>query len=197
MRTGEPNRIPLIFILLVAAMLIMLFAPTFADGDDIRVTQSNDMNNQTAGNVSTGDTRAFSLSGADMDIDDSLATHSILFGLWQGTHLNPFAEAQVLDAQGKHRAAAEMRCSTHGYKKVYGKVNCIESVIYTPPVETPPEEPDDRYEAVYARLMDLEAQRAIDVANTQKATQRANATAQRVERAEDEMLRQLIEDLKQ
>lgn len=194
MRTGEPKRISLILILLIAAMLIMLFAPAYVvkadDGhghnhhdDDGNVTIDNVL---TGGDVITGDNSirgGIAVSGSDMEIADSLATHSILFGLWQGTHTNPYAEADRLDNQGNHQAAAEMRCSTRKYKKVYGK-DCINDVIYTPSVEIPPEEPDDLYEAVYARLMDLEAQRTVDAGNVQKAAQRADAAVKRANQAQ-------------
>jgi len=209
MRTGEPNRVPLIFILLIAAMLIMLFGMPYVvkadDGHGHHHDNDGDVtidNVLTGGDVITGDNSirgGIAVSGSDMEIADSLATHSILFGLWQGTHTNPYAEADRLDNQGNHQAAAEMRCSTRKYKKVYGK-DCINDVIYTPSVEIPPEEPDDLYEAVYARLMDLEAQRTVDVANTQKAVQRANAAVEKANKAESAQrayAQQALEELKE
>jgi len=204
MRTGEPKRTSLIFILLIAAFVIMIVMPAFADGDDI--IQSNDNNNQTAGDIVTGDagisTRGgISVGGSDMEISDSLATHSLLFGIWQGTHTNPYAEADGLDARGNYKAAAEMRCSTRKYRKVY-KDNCVASVIYTPVVDVPREtsEPDDQYEALYARLMDLEAQRTTDADNSKKAVQRATAAAERANKAESARkayAQQALEELKE
>lgn len=71
------------------------------------------------------------LGSSDMEIGDCLATYSFLFGIWQNVKVNPLCEADKMDAQGNHRGAAEMRCSTHKYKKVYGK-DCIDAVIYIP-----------------------------------------------------------------
>ena len=211
MRTGEPRRTSLILNLLIAAMLIMLFAPVYVvkadDGhghhhdDDVTIDNVLTGGDAVSGGNELSTRGGISVGGSDMEISDSLATHSILFGLWQGTHTNPYAEADGLDARGNYKAAAEMRCSTKKYRKVY-KDNCIESVIYTPPVDVPREttEPDDLYEAVYARLMDLEAQRTVDVANTQKAVQRANAAVEKANKAESAQrayAQQALEELKE
>ena len=157
----------------------------------------------TGGDVVTGDntisTRGgIAVSGSDMEIADSLATHSILFGLWQGTHTNPYAEADKLEAHGKYEAAAKMRCSTRKYSKVYGKgQECIDAVIYVEPepTEITPQTPEDdaRIEALYARLSEIEALRIQDKAEAEKAVEsantaakRANAMARRVQTAPDD-----------
>ena len=82
----------------------------------------------------------FGLGGGDMDINDCLATHSLLFGIWQGTHVNAMCEAARMDNRGDYQAAAEMRCSTKKYKQVYGKGQaCVDAVIYVPPNNPEPD----------------------------------------------------------
>ena len=99
------------------------------------------------------------LGGSDMEIRDCLATYSFLFGLWQGTHINPFCEADKMDARGDYQSAAEMRCGTHSYKKRYGKGQaCIDAVIYVPPHNPKPviiEAIDDEYEDRIKALEEL------------------------------------------
>ena len=84
--------------------------------------------------------RAYGFSGGDMDINDCLATHSVLFGLWQGTHVNKLCEADRLNRDGKYRAAAEMKCSVRAVRKVYGRGKCVEAVMLVapPPPPSPP-----------------------------------------------------------
>ena len=93
-------------------------------------------------------TRLFSVGGADMAIDDCLATWSILFGLVQDAKVNidceTVKEAVRLDAQGHHLAAAKMRCSTKLYRKVLGKGKpCIDAVQVVPPEKPDFNQADD------------------------------------------------------
>ena len=107
----------------------------------------------------TGDsTKVYSLGGSDMEINDCLATHSVLFGLWQSTHTNPYCEADKMDARGDHQGAAEMRCSTRKYRKVYGK-DCVDAVIYVPEPEVSyVDEWSDDWEELYtAQQQEIEA----------------------------------------
>ena len=83
-------------------------------GDDI--TQSNDMNNQTAGdiaNVTEGSTAlGFGRSSFDVDIAQCRESHAfdtILFGK-QTVKLNNWCVALWYDSQGLHHMAAVMRC---------------------------------------------------------------------------------------
>jgi len=138
---NEPKRVSLIWVILMAlAVAVIVFDVAYGDDE---IIQSNDMNSnnmaQTAGSVSTGGNRALALSGSDMAIRDCLATHSLLFGLWQGTHTNPYCEAVRMDLDGNFLAAAEMRCSTKKYRKTYGKgQECIDAVIRSaPPAPAP------------------------------------------------------------
>jgi len=65
---------------------------------------------------------------------------------------------------------------------VYGD-ECITAVIYVEPepTEIVPQTPQDdaRIEALYARINEVEAQRAADTVKTEKAAKRANLAAQR------------------
>jgi hypothetical protein len=188
---NEPKRVS-VWILLPIAILISAVAFNEAYGDDGHGHHHDDGgdvtidNVLTGGDVSTGDlgvsTRGLSVGGSDMEIADGLATHSILFGLWQGTHTNPYAEADKLEARGKYEAAAKMRCSTRKYSKVYGKGQiCVDAVIFIKPTEITRQTPADdiRIEALYARLSEIEAIRIQDKAEAEKAVETANIAAQR------------------
>ena len=95
----------------------------------------------TGSTYTAGSTRAYGLSGGDMDINDCLATHSILFGLWQGTHINKLCEADRLNRDGKYQAAAEMKCSMRSIRKIYPKGRCVEAVLLSAPPAPPPPPP--------------------------------------------------------
>jgi len=116
-------------------LLLLLPMLAFASGDDIEI--ENDL---VTGDVATNikGSTVYGMSGGDMDINQCLATHSILFGLWQGTHLNTMCVADGLDADGKHHEAAMMRCSVRRFRKVYGSVEeCIDTTEYRPPPPAP------------------------------------------------------------
>ena len=121
------------FFLLAIGGLFYLAAtdPVYAGGTDIEQETQVDVAGAT---VTSGGSRAYGFSGADMVINDCLATHSVLFGLWQNTHLNPACMADKLDSIGRHEEAAEMRCSIRRFKKVYG-ANCVEETMYQPEPE--------------------------------------------------------------
>ena len=56
------------------------------------------------------------------------------FILFQGAKINPLCVADKLDIMGKHKEAAEMRCSIKRYRKPFGNVNqCIRVTMYVPP----------------------------------------------------------------
>lgn len=151
------------------------------DGGEVII--DNVLTSDNAAEAIIGGSRGYAVSGSDMEIGDCLATHSIAFGVWQGTHTNPYCEALRMDAAGQHKAAAEMRCSTHKYKRTYGKgQKCIDAVIVTPTVIVPQTPKDDaRIAALYARISEMEAQRAADTVKAEKAAQKANAAVVRAE----------------
>jgi len=123
----------MIFVLL---MLFLLIVPVlvFASDPECRGHSCNggvgDITTEVAGSSISTSSKGFGVGGGDMDIADCLATHSVLFGLWQGTHVNPLCEANRLNAMGRFEAAARMKCSTHKFRKVYGTgQDCIDAVI--------------------------------------------------------------------
>jgi hypothetical protein len=127
MRNNEPDRISLIWLLLAALFAVaVVFDVAYGSGTDI--------DQETSVVVAGDSSRAFGLSGGDMDINDCLATHSVLFGFWQGTHVNKLCEAERLNREGRYQSAAEMKCSVRGIRRVYGD-DCIDSVILTAPSE--------------------------------------------------------------
>ncbi len=124
-----------IVIMALVALLCVVASPIFANGNkdagDIDV--STNVTTDVAASASvTGDTalststKAYSVSGSDMEIADCMATHAILFGLWQGTHINKLCLAAQLDNLGEHEEAAMMRCSMRKVRKVYGDTeDCV------------------------------------------------------------------------
>ena len=161
----EPPRVSL-WVVIMLSLLAVIVVFDVAFGDD---GHGHDHHDATSANTVVGgdSSRVVAVGGGDMDIDDCLATHSIIFGLWQGTHVNALCEAVGMDRDGKYQGAAEMRCSTHKYRKVYGKgQKCIDAVIRTAPpaaviIESNEEDDDEHQQeldAIYARLSDYEAQ---------------------------------------
>lgn len=130
----------------IVVILIMVIAVAWvatADaGGDVDVLQSNDMNT-VKGDIGYHN-KNISVSGSGMEIRDCIATHSILFGLWQGTHVNKSCEAERLNRDGLYQAAAEMKCSIRGVRGAYPKGKCIEMVkLSAPPAPLPPVVEDD------------------------------------------------------
>lgn len=186
----EPKRTSLILILIVVAMVAAIaFTESRASGSERDNSSSSADASADAASiasaVATGgvsdavvnsSTRAYAFSGGDMDIRDCIATHAVLFGLWQGTHINKPCVALRMDAVGKYEEAAKMRCSMHSFKRVFGRgQKCIDAVILSEPPE-PPEPPvvyeeddddddeDDReYADISARLDAMDAARAANV----------------------------------
>jgi len=107
----------------------------------------------TAGSASNSTTntiqgsRAYAVSGGDMDINDCLATYGVGFGLWQGTHINALCEAERMNAQGNFLGAAKMKCSLSKFKRVFGRgQKCIDAVIVTGIFLIPAEQADHNLE---------------------------------------------------
>lgn len=181
-----------------------------AISDASSLSTASSLSDATAtGGTSTlhNNSKVLSVSGSGMEIRDCIATHALLFGLWQGTHVNKPCIAARMNLAGRWQQAAELQCSMWSFKRAYGRgQKCIDAIIWTTPIayDSPPPEDDDeddeRYEALYARLSEMEAERVQDKAMAQKAAKRANLTVQRAineKKQEDEVLRQLLEDLKQ
>jgi hypothetical protein len=185
---------------IVRVFILLLFAlPALAD-DDCRGNHNCGDGGSTPVDVSTNvggsSTKAISVGGGDMDINQCLATHSVLFGLWQGTHLNKMCIADGLDARGKHEEAAEMRCSVRGFRKVYGS-NCVEETMIRPSSPPPPvvptsgplleevliaqEEQEEEHESLEARLARIESGQRIASRKAQERRDYAQQTMERIE----------------
>ena len=145
--------------LVVFAVLVSFIVHDIARASGTDVVQETNVN--APANVQTSLTggKAFSFSGGDMDIRDCLATHSVLFGLWQGTHINPMCVADNMEQRGALAAAATMRCSTRKFRRVYGRgQDCIDAVRLNmvpqaAPVAVPESEPDDDDDEYNAQQM--------------------------------------------
>lgn len=145
----------------------------------------------------TVNSKVLSVSGSGMEIRDCIATHAILFGLWQGTHVNKPCIADNMDARGQYDAAAKLRCSMWSYKRIYGRgQKCIDAIIVSAPdlgtepdpepelepVVPPDEEEEEEEDAatihayvdINARLDAMDAARAANVKryNRDKAAQK-------------------------
>lgn len=108
------------FMLLVAACFLFAAFPAYAGGDDIRVTQSNDMNNQTGGDISIGGDRggrALAWSMGDVDIGECLAHKGTLVYTWPTE--NVFCQAQWLIAAGYVEAGEHLMCRKTKIAKLY------------------------------------------------------------------------------
>jgi hypothetical protein len=187
-------------------LILLLFAlPAFAQ-DDCRGNHNCGSGGSTPVDVNTvvggSTTKAFSVGGGDMDINQCLATHSVLFGLWQGTHLNKMCVADGLDINGKHEEAAEMRCSVRGFRKVYGD-DCVEETMFRPPPPLPPtvvptsgpllrevlvaqEAQEEDYESLEARLARIESGQRIAARKAQDRRDYAQQTMKRIENDPEE-----------
>ena len=135
----KSDRINLILFLLGVGLLLCLVAPVWAT----EVNQSNDMNNQTTGNVTNKG--SFALGAGDVDIAQCYRSWSVI--LYQDSKPNLLCVADSLDAKGLYVAAARTRCSVKAYAKVFESVDeCIElSTVepYVEPVAMPEPEDDD------------------------------------------------------
>lgn len=120
MRKGFVWLIVLLFAAVIAMLVLPLFGMIFGGGFDPqarasdRITQSNDSNAQTTGDVSYNTDGSFGFAHAlgDVDINQCLASTqwgTILVSK-QKVVLNKWCAAEVYDAKGLHRMAALVRC---------------------------------------------------------------------------------------
>lgn len=145
--------------LLLVLLLVFAFVDAYASGDDIRVTQSNDMNTATTGDVnlegstySGGDAFAFAHALGDVDINDCLASTQwgTIIVSRQKVVLNQWCAAEVYDAKGMYQMAAIMRCNIPEILNEFdNEIACERANLYTPP--PPVVELDDTpdYENLY------------------------------------------------
>ena len=168
------NRVPLVFILLIAVVFVLAAFDARAGGD--KITQSNDMNNQTAGNVDAsssptigGDSnRSYALGMAglgDVDINEGrncmgTEAFSITVVAKQDMKLNPWCAALFYDANGKHEMAARARCLLSEILSMSGddKVQCIADNTMEPQLKKEaienilPDHDDEDYEQLRGEL---------------------------------------------
>jgi len=198
-RTGEPKRTSLIFILLIAAMVMMLVVPAFADGgDDIEIE-----NTLTGGDVSTSsetiidgnNSYAAAQSLGDVDINDCLASTQwgipVLFAK-QKVQENPWCQSIYLDAIGAYDAAAKVRCTTDTLKTIYADpAECEKAVMFhvkPPPKPKTTDRDDEDYKALRA---DLETFKT-EIAQAKEDTRKARVEAKRATTVAQEAYRPQI-----
>ena len=144
-------------------LVVLMSGPLFASGDDVRVTQSNDMNNQTTGDVSTGDVNGGSFTGGsnkslalvnslgDVDINDCLGSTQWATPVFskQKLNLNKWCAAEVYDAKGMYTMGGRIRCQIPEIAALFDDAQqCVlENTVPAPiplPATTPPTPgPDD------------------------------------------------------
>ena len=138
-----------------ALLLVLMSGPLFASGDDVRVTQSNDMNNQTAGDVdggtfTGGSNKSLALvnSLGDVDINDCLGSTQWATPLFskQKLNLNRWCAAEVYDAKGMYSMGGRVRCTIPEVASLFDDPQqCIlENTVTPPPVDVPTPGPDER-----------------------------------------------------
>ncbi len=171
------KRLIVIFILLLLAPLVLAQSDHHCQGNScndsgssggvVDVSLNSELSTITSFESSS---RAYALSGGDMDINDCLATESYLFGLYQRVKPNYLCMAEVAQAKGEYERAAEFRCAYWGVRRVQGgKKQCIERLKYDNPIMLPTTsstvskvEDDDEgqreFEQMQAQITELEYQ---------------------------------------
>jgi len=153
------------------------------DGDTVVENVLTGGDHTATNSISGG--RSFGLGLGDVDINDCLYSWSFIV---QGVRLNKWCASERMDVMGLHDSAAIMRCTIRSVKKLYkNKDQCIKAQTMTEVLHVEPpavevkddDEDDDRYEALYARISAMEAERVQDKAESKKAVETANMTAQR------------------
>jgi len=193
---NEPKRVSMVWVILAAlCAVVIVFDVANGDDDSHPPNDLNSHNNTVKGDIGYV-SRAYALSGGDMYIRDCLATHSILFGLWQGTHINKLCESDRLNRDGMYQAAAEMKCSIRSVRRIYGKDKCVVAVKLSAPPPAPPivdeeddDEDDDWKEALNARMAAYEERTVkaeAEAKTARRQAQRVAHTAQIVQQAPDE-----------
>ena len=143
----------------IILILVVAYASSaVAGGTDIDVTQSNDMNSQTTGDLAIEGTNfeskafGFSHSLGDVDINDCLASTqwgSIVVSK-QKVVLNAWCAAEVYDAKGMYEMAAIMRCNVPEILAEFdSEADCERANRYSPPTVYVEPEPEVSYEELY------------------------------------------------
>lgn len=168
----EPRRVSLIWIILLALVLVLIVfnvsygSDHYDDSDDTVSTETIVKGN-----------RGISVSGSDMEINECVSSFSWLFGIVQEVRTNPLCVAKQLEAEGKYKAAAELRCSVRRVRTAYGSMEkCIDAVIFIPPPEPEPvpvnnDEVDERYVQQQEEIEYLREENASIVGQIEQITQ--------------------------
>lgn len=187
-------------------MLLILPLVAFADRND-DITQSNDQNLQTTGNVDYN-SLGLGLSGSDVDINQCYRSFSYLI-VYQDTRVNPLCLAQQLVAEGRYAAAAKLRCQPRAIRRAFGGKNACIAELSVPPPSTaaavvimppvPDDDDDDEHQQLIERLDAFESERQQEALAAQRATRAANTAAAEMraeQAAEKEYAQQTLEELK-
>lgn len=149
---------------------LILTSSVWASGNDVDVVQSNDMNNQTSGDLSNNSrTFGFAHTLGDVDINQCLGSTqwgTVLFSR-QKLVLNKWCAAEVYDSKGLHHMAAVMRCDLPEIIKHFPTAEqCVVANKWAPTVVEAPvvtiddahyEEEEEYHEMYEQRIAKLEA----------------------------------------
>lgn len=205
----------LVAMLVGLLMWAAILSPVWASGGD-DITQSNDMNNQTSGDVNVagdagGNAWGFSHSLGDVDINEgancmgSEAWGTIIVSR-QTNELNQWCAGLFYDLNGKHKMAAIMRCDIKSIAQHFETAaDCIsENTIQVQPIAAAPlpeyikehEDREDTHEQEIALALArtealekrLDSERAARRrASNAAAAQREQDRAEQYEFAQDKM----------
>lgn len=139
-----------IFFIALVLIVIQLVQPAFASD---RITQSNDQNINTAGDVTTGtgDALGVGFSFGDVDIGDCVVTKqtSILLVGWQRFDENPWCQAVVMYQMGQIDTAERILCRDTNIGTYYtDEIECRDAINLPPlgEVVSAPEVVDEHLE---------------------------------------------------
>lgn len=180
----------------VIAALIMFAMPVYAGGDDqtVKVDSIVKGGDNISETIVAG-SRGYSVSGSDIDIRDGYRSYAVLWGLYQDSKPNLVTLALQARMDGQHELFATILCDSLSVRKAVtgkrfgkkAKAKCVDVLKYEPPEPPPPPEPsvteseddeDDEhpdYDALYARITDLEAETAKAQETARNAVRQAQA----------------------
>jgi hypothetical protein len=180
------------------SLLLLLVCPVvFAGGDCKGHSCNNGGDVDVVTSLGGNSTRAYSVSGGDMDINDGLATDTYAFGLYQTTKPNRISLAEDAQRAGEIETAALLRCSYWTVRKAWGwiggKKKCINALMFQyeqEVVQTP--DLTDLY-SQQARFEEKEDQNERQIIEQQAELDYVKAELARVQTSPD-LERQLRED---
>lgn len=142
--------------LFIFVMVLLIMCSTAGSSDDrgtatadatadatAAATASSLSDSTSAASAVGGDqtSRALALSQSlgDVDIEGCVVTEQwgIIVYQRQNWDYDPWCLAAILDQQGLHKEAAQMRCSDKDTEKLYGKETCIKTLTFLPTSYSP------------------------------------------------------------